>query len=270
MEIRFCGGAQTVTGSQHLLTVNGKTLLLECGLFQGRREETYAKNLTFSFDPATLDALVLSHAHMDHSGNIPNLVKRGFKGPIYATPPTVDLCQLMLKDSAFLQLKDIEWVNKIRFKHHQPPVEPLYSIADAEACMERFLPVGYEKPFEPVPGVTITFKEAGHILGSAGMLLEIEERGKRTEMAFTGDLGRANMPILRDPIVIRELDALIIESTYGNRMHDPITDTAEELAQIVRDTASSGGKVIIPAFAIGLYAGARVHPAQAVRSEPDP
>jgi metallo-beta-lactamase family protein len=251
MDIRFCGGAQTVTGSQFLCTANGRSFLIECGLFQGRRQDTYEKNQNFPFDPATVDAVLVSHAHMDHSGNIPNLVKKGFKGPIYATPPTVDLCQLMLRDSAHLQKKDIEWVNKIRAKHHQPAIEPLYSMDDAEESLSHFRPAEYEKPFEVVPGVQVTFKEAGHILGSACILLEINEHGKRTEMGFTGDLGRAGMPILRDPVILRELDALIIESTYGNRCHDPISDAGEVMAKIVREVAAAGGKIIIPAFAIG-------------------
>nr|CAI78693.1 predicted exonuclease of the beta-lactamase fold involved in RNA processing [uncultured Gammaproteobacteria bacterium] len=211
----------------------------------------YEKNQNFSFDPATVDAMLVSHAHMDHSGNIPNLVKKGFKGPVYATPPTVDLCQLMLRDSAHLQKKDIDWVNRIRAKHHQPPMEPLYSMDDAEESLHYFQPVEYDKSFEVIPGVQVTFKEAGHILGSACILFEINEKGRRIEMGFTGDLGRAGMPILRDPVILRELDALIIESTYGNRSHDPISDAGEEMAKTIREVAAAGGKIIIPAFAIG-------------------
>jgi metallo-beta-lactamase family protein len=251
MDIRFCGGAQTVTGSQHLISVNGKTILLECGLFQGRRHETYERNLNFPFEPSKVDVMILSHAHNDHAGNIPNLVKKGFAGSIYATPATVDLCKIMLKDSAYLHEKDVEWVNKIRAKNKLPPIEPLYTIADAEAAMDFFAPVEYEQSFTAAPGVTVTFKEAGHILGSAVVLLEIEEKGKRTELGFTGDIGRPNMPVVRDPIILRELDALIIETTYGNRMHGSSDEVNEELAQTVRDVAASGGKIIIPSFAVG-------------------
>ncbi len=251
MKFQFHGAAQTVTGSQFLLTVNGHTILFECGMFQGKRQESFEKNRNFKYDPATVEALVLSHAHIDHSGNIPNLVRNGFKGRIYATPPTVDLCRIMLKDSAYLQLKDIEWVNRVRARSNQPPFKPIYSMADAEAAMQYFEPVAYDKAITLCKGVTATFRDAGHILGSAGVSLEIEENGRLTRCGFTGDLGRPNMPILHDPNLIRDLDVLIMETTYGNRRHTPIADVQEEMVQIVRSVASNGGKVIIPAFAVG-------------------
>jgi len=251
MRIQFLGGAQTVTGSQHLLMVNGKKILLECGLFQGRRKESYEKNLHFQFDPAELDAMVLSHAHIDHSGNIPNLVKNGYDGPIYATAATVDLCQIMLRDSAHLQEMDVKWVNKIRRKHHEPPIEPLYSIDDAEQAMDSFVGIQYNKSFRIAPGVTLTYRDAGHILGSASVLLEINENGKKWRLGFSGDVGRKDVPILRDPNNLRDLDVLLIESTYGNRLHDPIENVEKELQDTINSVVKDGGKVIIPAFAVG-------------------
>jgi metallo-beta-lactamase family protein len=251
MKIQFLGGARTVTGSQHLLTVNGCRLLLECGLFQGRRADTYRINQSFQYDPSTLDAVILSHAHIDHSGNLPNLVKCGYHGPIFATRPTVDLCRIMLRDSAHLQERDIYWVNKVRRRSSEPPMEPLYSIADAEAAMDLFVGVDYLESFQAVPGVRATFRDAGHILGSAGVLLEIDEKGLLRRFGFTGDLGRKAVPIIRDPDYLRDIDILIMESTYGNRVHRVSDDVAEELAHLVRSVAESGGKIIIPAFAVG-------------------
>ncbi|RMD91522.1 MAG: MBL fold metallo-hydrolase [Calditrichaeota bacterium] len=251
MQIRFCGGARTVTGSQHLLTINGKKILLECGLFQGRRKDTYERNKNFLYDPKEIDVMVLSHAHIDHCGNIPNLVNSGFEGYIFATAATVDLCQIMLRDSAYLQEKDIEWVNKIRRRHHEPPAEPLYTVDDVENAMMHFVGVQYNKRFPIAPGVTVTFFDAGHILGSAVVLLEIEEKGKRWRLGFSGDLGRKNIPILRDPQPLHELDLFICESTYGNREHEPSEGVEEEVAQTVNQVIQERGKIIIPAFALG-------------------
>jgi metallo-beta-lactamase family protein len=251
MKISFYGGAQTVTGSQHLLQVGGKNILIECGLFQGRRKDTYEKNLQFAFDPAKIDALVLTHAHIDHSGNIPNLVKHGFAGSIFATPPTVDLCKIMLRDSATLQEHDLVWANKIRRKQHLPPMEPLYTVEDAEAAMDGFVGVDYNRVFTLAPGVEARFLDSGHILGSASIHFEITENGKTRSMTYAGDIGRQNIPVLHDPNLPRDLDILIMESTYGNREHDPIQNSEEQLSQLVREIAGSGGKLIIPAFAIG-------------------
>lgn len=251
MQIRFLGGAQTVTGSQHLLKVNGKKILLECGLFQGRRKETYEKNQNFRFDPDSLDALILSHAHIDHSGNIPNLVKQGYSGPIFATGTTVDLVQIMLRDSAYLQEKDIKWVNKIRARKGEPPAEPLYTLEDVEKAMLAFVGLQYDKSFEVVPGVKLTYRDAGHILGSASVLLEINENGRKIRFGFSGDLGRKGAPIIRDPNKLRDLDVLLMESTYGNREHGKTDDALEELAVVIREVYQDGGKIIIPAFAVG-------------------
>jgi metallo-beta-lactamase family protein len=251
MHIQFCGAAQTVTGSQILITVNGKKILLECGLFQGRRQESYERNQKFLFDPSTIDTVLLSHAHIDHSGNIPNLVKHGYKGSIYATPATVDLCKIMLRDSAYLQLKDIEWVMKRRNNGKHPPIEPLYSIADVETAIDSFVGIDYDKPLPIAPGVEAMFRDAGHILGSAGIHLEIKENGCSWRLGFSGDIGRPNMPMTRDPNVLRELDMLIMETTYGNRLHGVYGDVEENLCRIVCETAAAGGKVIIPSFAVG-------------------
>jgi metallo-beta-lactamase family protein len=251
MHLKFCGGARTVTGSQHLLRVNGHQLLLECGLFQGRRAEAHEKNQQFAYDPAGLTAVLLSHAHIDHSGNLPSLVARGYGGPIYATSATVALCQLMLRDSAYLQERDIEWVNKIRRRRKEPLAEPLYGIEDAEAALRLFVGHQYDQPQAVAPGVVATFRDAGHILGSAGILLEIESDGRKLRLGFSGDIGRPGMPVLRDPQPLQDLDVLIMESTYGNRLHSPPGDVAEELALAIRDTAAAGGRVIIPAFAVG-------------------
>jgi len=253
MKIQFFGGAGTVTGSQHLLTINGTRILLECGMFQGRRSETYERNQNFSYDPASVDTLILSHAHIDHSGNIPNLVKKGFKGPIIATGATVDLCQIMLRDSAYIQEKDIEWINKKRRKNNESPVFPLYTTRDAEESMERFMGLEYGKEYELDSDIKVTFRDAGHILGSAGVLIEFREPGssRNVRFGFTGDLGRRDIPVLKDPDYLRDLDVLVMESTYGNRTHAVVEDIEEHLAELIREVSRAGGKIIIPAFAVG-------------------
>jgi metallo-beta-lactamase family protein len=251
MQIQFFGGAQTVTGSQHLLSVNGKNILLECGLYQGRRKEAYERNLNFGYDPKDVDCLVLSHAHIDHSGNIPNLYKNGFRQHICATHATVDLCQLMLRDSAYLNEKDAEYVNKVRRAKHQELIEPLYTLEDADKALSLFVGVNYDRPFAVADGVSVTFKDAGHILGSSGVLLEIEEEGRKFRLGFSGDIGRRDVPILRDPVPLSDLDALIMESTYGSRDHETIDDVDGELAETVHYVVKRNGKLMIPAFAVG-------------------
>ncbi|MFZ1280694.1 MAG: MBL fold metallo-hydrolase [Ignavibacteriaceae bacterium] len=252
MQIEFIGGARTVTGSQHLLHINGKKILLECGLFQGRRSETYEKNKNFKFNPAEIDALILSHAHIDHSGNIPNLVRNGFDGLIYATSATVDLCQIMLRDSAHLQEKDIEFVNKKRKKKNESPIDPLYTLEDVEKAMQQFVGVQYDRTIDLFPGIRFTFRDAGHILGSAGVHLEIEEAGnKKISLGFSGDIGRPDSPVIKSPDILRDLDVLIMESTYGNRLHSAAEEVEEDFSSTISKVINDGGKVIIPAFAVG-------------------
>jgi metallo-beta-lactamase family protein len=251
MRIHFHGAARTVTGSQHLLEVNGSRLLLECGLFQGRRTETYERNRSFAFDPSEIDAVLLSHAHIDHSGNLPHLVKNGFNGSIYATSATVDLSDVMLRDSGHIQESDAVFVNKKRAKRGEPPIEPLYTIEDAEGVTRYFRKMEYDLPFEPVPGVMARFVEAGHILGSAAIVLELEENGRKVRLWFSGDIGRRDLPLLRDPVLPESADYLLMESTYGDKPHRDPRLAYEEFQQVVAQTISRGGKVIIPAFAVG-------------------
>jgi metallo-beta-lactamase family protein len=253
MEITFYGAARTVTGSQHLLDVNGYRILLDCGLYQGPRQESKDRNRHLPFDARTVDVLILSHAHIDHSGNIPNLVKSGFNGDIISTFATRDLCNIMLRDSAKIQESDIEYLNKKRRRDDLPPLEPIYTMADALDSLKLFLGVGYERPYRVAPGITLTFYDAGHVLGSALVALDIEDKdsGASQRLVFSGDLGRANRPILNDPVFLDEADILILESTYGNREHPDDEDTDHMLEDIIRETVKQGGKVIVPAFAIG-------------------
>ena len=220
MRITFLGAAQTVTGSMHLLDVNGARVLLDCGLFQGRRRESFQRNRNLPFDPSQLDAVVLSHAHIDHSGNLPNLVKTGYAGNIYATSATRDLCGAMLLDSGHIQESDVAYINKRRARKGLPPAEPTYTVEDAMTCLRSFVGIDYHHAFQVAPGTTVTFFDAGHILGSALTVLDIEEAGRRYRLCFTGDLGRKGLPIIRDPEIIPDVDYLITESTYGDREHE--------------------------------------------------
>lgn len=253
MKITFHGAVRTVTGSQHLLEINGKRILLDCGLYQGSRKETYERNQFLPFDAAAIDILILSHAHIDHSGNIPNLVKSGFRGDIICTYATHDLCAIMLRDSAKIQESDIEYLNRKREKQNLPPLEPIYTIEDAIECLKYFVAFGYDRPRQIMPGVTLTFYDAGHILGSAIVALDIEDQESKQDirLVFSGDLGRPHRPILRDPTFIDGADVLLIESTYGDRLHQEEGDSDKKLARIINETTKRGGKVIVPAFAIG-------------------
>jgi metallo-beta-lactamase family protein len=220
-------------------------------LFQGRRKESFKRNRSLPFDASSIDVMVLSHAHIDHSGNIPTLVKNGFKGNIYATPATRDLCSAMLRDSGHIQESDVAYLNEKRARKGLPPLEPLYTIEDATASLRNFVSVGYNRSLSIAPGVTLTFRDAGHILGSAITVLDVEENGKEKRIVFSGDLGRLDMPILKDPQAVEDADYLLIESTYGDRFHDPIEETSEALRDIVVDTYRRNGKVIVPAFSVG-------------------
>ena len=253
MELTFHGAARTVTGSQHLLEVNGRRILLDCGLYQGPREESNDRNRHLPFDAASIDTLILSHAHIDHSGNIPSLVKNGFRGDIVTTSATRDLCSVMLRDSAKIQESDVAYLNKRRLREHQPPLEPLYTVADALASLKLFVGINYERPYQVAPGLTLTLYDAGHVLGSALVVLDVadDDHGRPARVVFTGDLGRAKRPILNDPVLLDRADVLIMESTYGDREHPNDVDTDHLLEDIIRDTIKQGGKVIVPAFAIG-------------------
>ncbi|MBN2676687.1 MAG: MBL fold metallo-hydrolase, partial [Anaerolineaceae bacterium] len=251
MKLHILGAAQTVTGSQYLLEVNGSRLLLECGLFQGRRADTYERNRTFHYDPQKLDAVILSHAHIDHSGNLPNLVKNHYTGPIYATAGTVDLADVMLRDSGYIQESDAEYLNKKRKRKGLPAVEPLYTAADAERVKPLMVEIDYDHVFEPVPGVSVRLVEAGHILGSAAISLKIQENGKTKRLWFSGDIGRPGMPLLRDPQLPGEVDVLMMECTYGDKPHPDPEAAFQEFRDMVMRTVTRGGRVIIPAFAVG-------------------
>lgn len=251
MKWYFHGAARTVTGSLYQLEVNGSRLLLECGLFQGRRQETYLRNLNFPFEPRQVQAVLLSHAHIDHSGNLPNLVKQGFKGRIYCTPPTCDLAKVMLLDSAHIQEADAMYVNKKHAARGTPLVEPLYTQQDAAQVADLLQPISYNQPFEPVPGVTARFVDAGHILGSAAVVLDVQERGKRFRLWFSGDIGRLQLPLMRDPVLPENVDYLIMETTYGDKPHRDPEQAYVELRDTLQRTIKRSGKVIIPAFAVG-------------------
>lgn len=252
MKLTFWGAARTVTGSKHLLELdNGTRLLLDCGLFQGRRDESRERNSQFGFDAASIDAVLLSHAHIDHAGLLPKLWKEGFRGRIYATHATYDLCGLLLRDSAYIQEKDIAYVNRRHRKRGEPLVDPLYEMEDAEGVLEHFVGVSYRLPFSPAQGVEVVYRDAGHILGSASMVLTITENGKTTKLGFTGDVGNPGRPILRDPQKMDDCDYLITESTYGGNVHEPPQRSKERLAEVIKRTSARGGKVIIPAFAVG-------------------
>ncbi|MCA1900501.1 MAG: MBL fold metallo-hydrolase [Chloroflexi bacterium] len=252
MKITFHGAARTVTGSMHLLEVNGSRLLLDCGLFQGRRNETYEKNRTFPFDVTKIDAVLLSHAHIDHSGNLPNLVKQGYSGPIYCTRATAELTDIMLRDSGHIQERQAENINHHKTKRGETPVEPLYTEADAEQVEPLLKSVKYDEAIPVADGVTATFYDAGHILGSAAISLHLEEKKQKKRLWFSGDIGRLGLPILRDPVLpTDDVDILLMESTYGDKPHRDPEEAYQEMKTVIRKTLDRKGKVIIPAFAVG-------------------
>jgi metallo-beta-lactamase family protein len=251
MQIEFYGATSGITGSCHILRANGETILLDCGLIQGRREEMEKNRRPFPFSPDEISAVVLSHGHIDHSGRIPLLVKQGYQGPIYAQNATMELCNIMLQDSAFLQEKDAQYENKWRKRKGKPLIDPLYTLADARDALNKFVGLKYREKREILPGISIRFQDAGHILGSASVEVWLDEQGKQWKIVFSGDLGQYDTPILNDPAVIGEADHVIVESTYGNRRHRDRQRTIEEIGEIIREAAHERGNLLIPAFSIG-------------------
>jgi metallo-beta-lactamase family protein len=260
MKLTFWGAAQTVTGSMHELTHRGDRFLLDCGLYQGRRKEAFARNSTFPFPAASVKAVMLSHAHTDHAGNLPTLVKNGFNGPIYANSATADLCGAMLRDSAFLQQRDAEFLSRRNEKRRrlqmdeqeQEIVAPLYDIKDAEKALEQFHEIASSHAVHEVAdGLLCQRFDAGHMLGSTAMVIEAHSSAGRMRLAFSGDVGRAGLPIIRDPETLPPVDYLIMESTYGNRLHEQMETVEDKLAAVIKRTVERGGKIIVPAFAVG-------------------
>ncbi len=252
MQIEFLGAAQTVTGSKHLVRTSQATILLDCGLYQGHRHEARTRNLTLGFRPEEVDAVVLSHAHIDHSGALPLLVKQGYRGPIYATPATRDLCAVMLLDAAMIQEADARYINHLiaRGQSDMDPGEPLYTTADAERVLEQMVGVPYHRELTVAPGATLSFLDAGHVLGSAISVLDLDEGRRRHRLAFTGDLGRHDPPLLRNAEVPTGVDTLLMESTYGDRFHAPFEEMDGALQKVLQRTFERGGKVLIPSFAL--------------------
>jgi len=253
MKIKFIGAAREVTGSKHLITTDdGKRILLDCGMFQGKGMATDAMNRNLGFEPSDIDYLLLSHAHIDHSGLIPYLYKNGFRGSIICTNATRDLCAIMLADSGHIQELDVKWYNKKLARKGLPPVEPIYDVDEAEKCMELFIGVAYNRRFVIDDKVSVVFTNTGHMLGSAVVNLDIKENGKPIHLAYTGDIGRPHNRILHPPVAFPQCDYLITESTYGNRLHDGDKESEEDLLKIVVETCvDRGGKLIIPSFSVG-------------------
>ncbi|MGH7742350.1 MAG: MBL fold metallo-hydrolase, partial [Candidatus Eiseniibacteriota bacterium] len=248
--ISFLGAARTVTGSRHLIRCGAKRVLFDCGLFQGRRDEAERVNRSFDFEPGALDAVVLSHAHLDHTGNLPTLVAQGYHGQVHATSATVELCGVLLPDSAFLMAKDVEHVNRHR-PRGAPERKPLYSSADVDRTLEHLVSHDYHQEWALFENLRVTYLDAGHILGSAFTILDLQWEGRRLRLGMSGDLGRAGRPILRDPETAKGVDVLVMESTYGDRVHPAADETVRQLAEAVERTLARGGRVLIPAFAVG-------------------
>jgi len=251
MRFTAYGAARNVTGSKHLLEVGGVRVLLDCGLYQGRRAESERRNRNLPFEPSSIDAVLLTHAHIDHCGSLPTLVKNGFTGPIYATHATTDLCAILLRDSAYVQRHDLEYLNRRRRRRGEIPLEPTYDEDDVDETLGQFVGVDYGSRVRVAHGVEVIYRDAGHILGSAILEIDASERGCRRKIVFTGDLGRKDMPILRDPHQPAEADVLVTESTYGARVHEPMDHVSDRLASFVGDVARRRGKIVIPSFAVG-------------------
>ena len=252
MKITFHGAAHTTTGSMHLIEANGKRILLDCGLYQGRRKEAFEKNRNLPIDPETIDYVILSHAHIDHSGNLPQLVRQGFRGRVFARQATVELCDILLRDSCFLQKRDLEYVNKKRRRDGKNLFEPLYDESDVDILMQLFVPIHLHAPREIAPGITLEFFNAGHILGSALVQLDIRsQQGRRHRLLFSGDLGQPDQPILRHFEYPSGADILLIESTYADKLHPPADDVEAKIEGLLKHIDRHNSKLIIPAFSVG-------------------
>lgn len=252
MKITFHGAAHTTTGSMHLVEANGKRILLDCGLYQGRRKEAFEKNRNLPIDPRTIDYVILSHAHIDHSGNLPQLVRQGFRGRVFARQATVELCDILLRDSCFLQKRDLEYVNKKRRRDGKNLFEPLYDESDVDILMQLFVPIHLHAPREIAPGITLEFFNAGHILGSALVQLDIRsQQGRRHRLLFSGDLGQPDQPILRHFEYPSGADILLIESTYADKLHPPADDVEAKIEGLLKHIDRHNSKLIIPAFSVG-------------------
>lgn len=251
LSVQFFGAAGEVTGSCHLLTVGDQRVLLDCGLIQGGRKDEARNREPFPFSPGSIDAVVLSHAHIDHSGRLPLLVKSGFRGPIYTHRACRDLCRVMLKDAGFLSEKDAEWENRKRERKGLEPVEPLFTVEDAKIAMRQFKGLVYTEKQQILPGVSLRLADAGHILGSSIVELWLDDGAEARKLVFSGDLGRSGMPVLEDPAVIQQADRVIMESTYGDRLHRSWEDTYREIHTVLNDATGAKGNILIPAFAVG-------------------
>jgi metallo-beta-lactamase family protein len=250
VKLRFLGGVRTVTGSSHLISTDATDILIDCGLFQGRRDQSYEINTTFSFNPRTLKAMILSHAHIDHCGNIPSVIKQGMRCKIYTTSATKDIARLMLEDSGKIQEEDVRYVNKINRRMGLPPRKPLYTQKEAARAIKLFRPISYNQRFCVAKDVFITLVDAGHILGSSIVLLDINDKNRVLRIGYAVDLGRKNLPLINDPVIPQGLDYLILESTYGGRLHSPIEEAKNKLKEVINRTVERGGKIIIPAFTL--------------------
>jgi metallo-beta-lactamase family protein len=251
MKLTVYGAAGEVTGSAHLIEVGGRRVLFDCGLIQGSQKDEARNAEPFPFNVQELDAVVLSHAHIDHSGRLPLLVKSGYRGKIYTQRASRDLCKIMLKDSAFLNERDVEWQNRKRERKGLPLIEPLYTVADAQQAMRQFRAIDYDEIVDVARGIRIRLRDAGHILGSAIVEIFLEENGVERKVVFSGDLGQKDMPILRDPTFVEEADLVMLESTYGDREHRGKQETLDEIGEAIKAAADAGGNLLVPSFAVG-------------------
>lgn len=250
MKIKFLGAARTVTGSFHVVETDQLSFAIDCGMFQGSKEIKEKNYQDFKVDPKTLQFLILSHAHIDHSGLIPKLCKLGFKGPIYCNPATAELCKVMLPDSAYIQESEVERKNRKLSRAGQMLLEPIYTVEDAMNCLAQIQPLNYDETVELAPGVQVRLRDAGHILGSSIIEIWVEENGKKNKIVFSGDLGQNNQPFIKDPTIIEDADYVVMESTYGDRFHKDVLNRRGKLKQIIDETMKKGGNLVIPAFAV--------------------